>query len=240
MIGKGNVSPFAWEHRFVESQLVGLAKNAYCSSCTTYGASAGAAQAAAAVYALIGLGTDSGGSTALPASAASCLGLRPSWNLVSTRGIIPVHEYMDVVGPITRYVSDLALVMDILDSSKRGRGHYDQMVQDAEHGLSDMRIGVIADLIYDKVVWPMANSHGSSLVTYQLNDGVRSLVTKAINDIKSAGADITNITLHVQRTFPYLTGFGGKKVQSRLIVAIVREFQSSTSPHAAPIGSTPI
>ena len=60
------------------------------------------------------LGTDTGGSVRNPASACGIVGLKPTYGLVSRRGVFPLSFTLDHVGPLTRTVADAALMLDAL------------------------------------------------------------------------------------------------------------------------------
>ncbi|MET0384970.1 MAG: amidase family protein, partial [Polyangiales bacterium] len=79
--------------------------------------SGGSGAAVAAAYAPLALGTDTGGSIRSPAAANGVAGLKPTHGLVSRDGIIPLALSLDVVGPLSRHVADLALALDVLAGS---------------------------------------------------------------------------------------------------------------------------
>ncbi|MCS6948343.1 MAG: amidase, partial [Steroidobacteraceae bacterium] len=83
----------------------------YCAG----GSSSGAAAAVAIGACAFALGTDTIGSIRIPAAFCGCVGLKPSFGRLSTRGIVPVHLRFDHVGPLTRTVRDLALVLPLLE-----------------------------------------------------------------------------------------------------------------------------
>ncbi len=60
------------------------------------------------------LGTDTGGSVRNPASACGIVGLKPTYGLVSRRGVFPLSFTLDHVGPLTRTVADSALMLDAI------------------------------------------------------------------------------------------------------------------------------
>jgi aspartyl-tRNA(Asn)/glutamyl-tRNA(Gln) amidotransferase subunit A len=63
----------------------------------------------------IALGGDTGGSVRNPASACGIVGLKPTYGLVSRRGVFPLSFTLDHVGPLTRTVTDNALMLDVLE-----------------------------------------------------------------------------------------------------------------------------
>lgn len=78
------------------------------------GSSGGSGAAVAAGLVDASLGTDTGGSVRLPASACGITGLRPTWGSISNAGVFPVSEAFDTVGPMARSVADVARLFDVL------------------------------------------------------------------------------------------------------------------------------
>ncbi len=126
------------------------------------GSSSGSGSGLAAGLFPMALGSDTGGSVRNPASACGIVGLKPTYGLVSRRGVFPLSFTLDHVGPMTRTVTDNALVLetvaghDPLDpgSSAVRAGHYRSGL---ERGVRGLRIGFIrhfheADLLADNQV----------------------------------------------------------------------------------------
>ena len=78
------------------------------------GSSGGSGAAVAADLVFFAMGTDTGGSIRIPASYCGCVGLKPTFDLVSRAGVLPLSSSMDHVGPLTRTVRDAALVMNAI------------------------------------------------------------------------------------------------------------------------------
>jgi len=78
------------------------------------GSSGGSAAAVSTGMCYAALGTDTGGSIRTPASYCSVVGLKPTYGLVSIRGIIPLVLSLDHCGPIARSVMDAAIVLNVL------------------------------------------------------------------------------------------------------------------------------
>jgi Asp-tRNA(Asn)/Glu-tRNA(Gln) amidotransferase A subunit family amidase len=80
------------------------------------GASAGAAVAVAAGLCAAAIGSDTLGSLRIPAAFCGIFGLRPTIGEVSAAGLWPALPRLDTVGPMTRSVDDLALLLQVLDA----------------------------------------------------------------------------------------------------------------------------
>ena len=78
------------------------------------GSSSGAGAATAAGLLPAAIGTDTGGSVRNPASMCGVVGMKPTYGLVSRRGVLPLAFSLDHVGPLTRTVRDNALMLDII------------------------------------------------------------------------------------------------------------------------------
>ncbi|HTB42292.1 MAG TPA: amidase [Acetobacteraceae bacterium] len=94
------------------------------------------------------LGTDTGGSVRNPASACGIVGLKPTYGLVSRRGVFPLSFTLDHVGPLTRTVADAALMLDALaghDPADPGSAttpahNFGRLL---DRGVRDLRIGFV-------------------------------------------------------------------------------------------------
>ena len=71
------------------------------------GSSSGSAAVVAAGLVPAALGTDTGGSVRLPASACGLFGIKPTQGLISRDGVFPLSVSLDTVGPLARSVSDM-------------------------------------------------------------------------------------------------------------------------------------
>ena len=78
------------------------------------GSSGGSGAAVAADLVFFAMGTDTGGSIRVPAAYCGCVGLKPTADLVSRRGMMPLSFTLDHAGPMARTVQDTALVMQAI------------------------------------------------------------------------------------------------------------------------------
>ena len=110
LVGKTNLHEFAYGGSSVVSYF-GPVRNPRNAEHIAGGSSGGSAAAVAAGMCLGAIGTDTAGSIRLPASLCGVVGLKPTYGLVSTRGIIPLAWSYDHVGPIARTVTDAAILL---------------------------------------------------------------------------------------------------------------------------------
>ena len=112
------------------------------------GSSSGSGTALAAGFLPLALGTDTGGSIRNPAGNCGVVGLKPTYGLVSRRGVFPLAFTLDHIGPMARTVRDTALALDVLaghDAADPGsaaipRGNFGA---DLERGVRGLRVGFV-------------------------------------------------------------------------------------------------
>ncbi len=75
------------------------------------GSSSGAATSVAFGLAAAGIGSDTGGSVRIPSVWNDLVGLKPTHGLLSTKGVVPLAEQFDTVGPLCRTVEDCAALL---------------------------------------------------------------------------------------------------------------------------------
>jgi amidase len=99
---------------FTETDFAGATRNPWSLAHSPAGSSGGAAAAVAAGLVAAAVGSDGGGSIRLPAAATGLFGLKPQRGRVSLAPRGEVWQGLSVAGPITRSVSDAALLLDVL------------------------------------------------------------------------------------------------------------------------------
>jgi aspartyl-tRNA(Asn)/glutamyl-tRNA(Gln) amidotransferase subunit A len=112
-LGKLNLHEFAYGGSGIISYF-GPARNPANPELITGGSSSGSAAAVAAGMCYAALGTDTAGSIRLPAAYCGVVGLKPTFDLVSTEGVIPLAWSYDHVGPLSRTVADAAAVLQVI------------------------------------------------------------------------------------------------------------------------------
>lgn len=92
----------------------GAVHNPWSAARIAGGSSGGPAAAVAARLCYAAIGTDTGGSIRQPAAYCGITGLKPTYGLVSARGVMPLSWSLDHVGPMCRSVADLATVLQAI------------------------------------------------------------------------------------------------------------------------------
>ncbi len=115
ILGKTNLPDFAGHGTRTNSSVAGATLNPYNVAKAPGGSSGGTATAVNASFAVLGLGTETGGSIQNPAAAQALVGVKPTFGLVPLEGVVPVDAtYVDVVGPLAKTVRDAATALDVL------------------------------------------------------------------------------------------------------------------------------
>ncbi|MSU75631.1 MAG: Asp-tRNA(Asn)/Glu-tRNA(Gln) amidotransferase subunit GatA [Candidatus Magasanikbacteria bacterium] len=110
LIGKNNCDAFG-HGASNENSMYGPVKNPHDLSKVAGGSSGGSAAAVADNMCIYAIAEDTGGSIRQPASFCGVVGLRPSYGRNSRYGIMPMASSLDTVGPLTKTVEDMAIVM---------------------------------------------------------------------------------------------------------------------------------
>ena len=129
ILAKLNMSEFASGGAM--NSLGGPTYNPHDTTRSPAGSSGGTGASIAAGYAMMGLGTDTGGSVRGPSSANGIVGLKTTHGLLSRDGVVPLALSFDTVGPMARSVYDVAVSLGIMtgidpadDSTAKSEGLY--------------------------------------------------------------------------------------------------------------------
>ena len=112
------------------------------------GSSSGSGAGLAAGFFAAALGTDTGGSVRNPASMCGIVGMKATYGRVSRRGVVPLAQSLDHIGPMTRTVRDNAMLLQVIAGhDPADPGSADEPVDDylaaIDAGVRGLRIGVV-------------------------------------------------------------------------------------------------
>ena len=182
MVGKGNMDEFGMGSS-TENSAFHPTHNPWDLGRVPGGSSGGGAAAVAAGEVLYALGSDTGGSVRQPASLCGVVGIKPTYGLVSRYGLIAYASSFDQIGPITKDVTDCALVLKaIAGHDPRDSTSLSVQVPDypagLEGGISGLRVGMPREYF----------SEG-------MEEGVRQAVEAAVSHLEGLGAHIVETSL---------------------------------------------
>lgn len=116
------------------------ARNPWNAAHFTGGSSSGSGAAVAAGFLPVAMGSDTGGSVRIPAAMCGTVGLKPTYGLVSRRGVIPNSFSFDHCGPLTWTVEDCAIVLNVI------AGHDSRDPASARRPVPDYRAALTGDV----------------------------------------------------------------------------------------------
>jgi aspartyl-tRNA(Asn)/glutamyl-tRNA(Gln) amidotransferase subunit A len=182
LVGKLNQDEFAMGSS-CESSAFGVTRNPWNRECIPGGSSGGSAAAIAAQQATATLGTDTGGSIRQPASHCGCVGLKPTYGRVSRYGVIAYASSLDQVGPVTRDVTDAAILLGAV------AGYDPKDSTSVDLPVPDYRRSLVPDLRGMKIGLP------NEYFIAGLDADVEKAMDEAIATFRQMGAEFVEITL---------------------------------------------
>ncbi len=198
LLGKGNMDEYAMGSS-CENSAFFPTRNPWDLERVPGGSSGGGAASVAAGEAVYALGSDTGGSVRQPASLCGVVGLKPTYGMVSRYGLVAYASSLDQIGPITRDVTDCALVLNAIvghdpkDSTSLRQPAVDYRLSLEEYAVSSplakggaqggpFRLGVPEEYFVDG-----------------MQDGVRESVQAAIKTLEGLGAWVEPVSLPTTR-----------------------------------------
>ena len=182
-VAKANLDAFAHGASTENSDFM-TTKNPHDKSRVPGGSSGGSAAAVVLGLAPFSIGTDTGGSIRQPAAFSGCVGLKPTYGLVSRSGVVAMASSTDCIGPLTKTVGEAGLVLDVmsgrdpLDSTTIEKDSLGYVSLDS--GLKGKKIGLVKEYFDDS-----------------LNKDIKDSIDELIVKLKSAGAEIVDISLPI-------------------------------------------
>ncbi len=181
VLGKTNMDEFAMGSSN-ENSAYGPVLNPWDRTRVPGGSSGGSAAVVAGGLAPCAIGTDTGGSIRQPASLCGIVGMKPTYGAISRYGMIAFASSLDQCGPLTRDVTDAALLLaamegrDPCDSTSVGIAG--GIEAPSREDLSGMRFGVPTELADDS-----------------FDPGVRAVFESTLERIEGLGGELAEISL---------------------------------------------
>ncbi len=183
-LGKLNMDEFAMGSS-TETSYFKKTKNPWDLSRVPGGSSGGSAAAVAANMVPWALGSDTGGSIRQPSSLCGVVGLKPTYGLVSRYGLVAFASSLDQIGPITKDVTDAAILLSII------AGHDEKDTTSVNIPKKDYTKALKNDVKGLKIGVP------KEFFGEGINEEVKEVLNKAIEEYKKLGAIVEETSLDV-------------------------------------------
>ena len=185
-LGKLNMDEFAMGAA-TEYSYFKKTSNPWNLNCVPGGSSGGSAAAVAAELVPWALGSDTGGSIRQPASFCGVVGLKPTYGLVSRYGLVAFASSLDQIGPITKDVTDAAMLLNIIAGhDERDTTSYEIPKKDYTKALNKnikgLKIGVPKEFFAEGI-----------------NEEVKAKLEQAIETYKKLGAEVEEFSLDIAK-----------------------------------------
>ena len=187
ILGKTNMHELAMGI-FTVSSSGGQTRNPYDLNRNPGGSSGGTGAAVAANFAVAGMGSDTCGSIRIPAAHNNLVGLRGTQGLSSRSGIVPLSSTQDIGGPITRTITDLAIMLD----ATVGSDPMDASTRVSEGRIpASFRAALSADALKGKRIGILRNYFGDTPDDQE----VTTIINRALDTMKQAGAEVIEVRI---------------------------------------------
>jgi len=177
IVGKTNMDEFAMGSS-TEHSAFSPTYNPWDLSRVPGGSSGGSAVAVSTGEAIYALGSDTGGSIRQPAGFCNVVGFKPTYGRISRFGLVAFASSLDQIGPITKDVTDCALVMNVI------AGYDSRDSTSAPYPVPDYTQQLIPDIKGLKIGIPR------EYLVEGVQDQVRTALQAAINKLQELGAEI--------------------------------------------------
>lgn len=190
-LGKVNLDEFTFGSSNESSAFQPAPRNPWDLTRVPGGSSGGSAAAVAACEGPISLGTDTAGSIRLPAAYCGVVGLKPTYGRVSRYGLIAFGSSLDCPGPLTRNVTDAALMLRVMSGpdprdATAATLPVPDYVAELEKGVRGLRIGLSPD--YFRIVY--YDPQTEKLEEHAVPDTIKKTVLDAAERLAKLGAEI--------------------------------------------------
>ena len=233
LLGKLNLSEFALGESFHHPG--GQPRNPWDLARNPGISSSGSAAATAAFLCASALAEDTGGSTRIPAAWSGLTGLRPTWGLVSRRGVAGVSWSMDTVGPISHSAEDCAITFQAIaghdpEDPYSWSGPVPDYVAELQGGAEGLRVGVLREKVAEGGLAPEVRHVIESAVA-QLGELGSSVQEVSIPIVENAGAvskcitDMDGASVHYDRLKTRVAEYD-HNTRVRLLTAILTPAQA--------------
>ena len=189
LVGKLNMHEFAYGDTSAQTYF-GPVRNPWDRQRISGGSSGGSGAAVAARLCYGALGSDTGGSIRQPSAYCGIVGLKPTYGLVSTTGVVPLSWSLDHVGPMTRTVADTAVLLQAIagydprdtNSLNAVPPHYAKALGQK---VSELRLGVPRAVFYES-----------------LDPEIERAVNDALQVLRRLTASVRDVELPPYQTLP--------------------------------------
>jgi aspartyl-tRNA(Asn)/glutamyl-tRNA(Gln) amidotransferase subunit A len=182
LCGKPNMDEFAMGSSTENSGFF-ITKNPWDLERIPGGSSGGSAAAVAADECIGALGSDTGGSIRQPASCCGVVGLKPTYGRVSRYGLVAFASSLDQIGPLTKDVTDTALLMNAIS------GHDPKDSTSADLAAPDFTRALKKDVKGLKIGLP------KEYFIEGMDPEVEKSVRAAVKTLEGLGAQVVDVSL---------------------------------------------